>query len=54
MNTIHESSQLFNYIDAGSGSLLIQSVIAGGLTLAVAIRSKWAMIVATIHAKKKH
>lgn len=54
MKTIFESSTLFGYLDAGSGSLLIQSAIAGILTLGVALRSKWSMIVATIQAKKKH
>ena len=34
----------FAYLDAGTGSLIVQSIIAGALTAGYMVKTKWAAI----------
>lgn len=41
------------YLDPGSGSFILQLILAGALGLGVAVRVYWAKITALITGKKK-
>jgi len=38
----------FAYLDGGSGSLIFQMLIAGGVTLGYAIKTQWHNLVASV------
>ena len=55
MEPIHQLTQLtpFAYLDGGSGSLMVQMLIASSVTAAYAAKTRWANLVAAI-AKFRH
>jgi hypothetical protein len=50
MNTIHHLTNLtgLSYLDGGSGSLMIQVLIASSVTAIYTAKTKWSLMVAAV------
>lgn len=51
-SNVHVASSLLAYVDGGTGSMILQACVAGVLTSAYMVKTRWASLRAFLSSRK--